>query len=49
MIFIKEENSPDPSLVPYTGAVYREKSDVLPEYNDAVEEFGSGNVYLVFV
>ena len=49
MIMIFDDNSPDPCLVPYTGAVYDKKSEVLPEYNEAAAEYGSGRTYLVIV
>lgn len=49
MIMIFDDHSPDPCLVPYTGAVYSEKKEVIPEYNEACEEVGSGKTYVVFV
>lgn len=49
MIMIFDNDSPDPGLVPYTGAVYNTKAEVLPEYLEASEECGHANTYLVIV
>ena len=48
MIMIFDDKSPVPCLVPYTGAVYKTKADVIPEYNEAANEVGSGKTYVVF-
>ena len=48
MIMIRE-NGPDPSLVPYTGAVYDTKQETLSEYLMACEEYMHENVYVVMV
>lgn len=42
-------DGPDPSLVPYTGAVYATKQETLSEYLMACEEHHHENVYVVIV
>lgn len=49
MIFIFDDRSPDPGLVPYTGVKHETKQSALSEYLEACDEHGRGKTYLVIV